>query len=92
MYNITVNRCSYTHYTSTVRVRQITLRQYTRKYMLSSKMKQKLKLFDNKIDLKLYKLIIIFMEKGQLCSTTKGQRAITFNNFMYREERTSQLL
>ena len=32
------------------------------------------------------------MEKAQLCSTTKGQRAIIFNNFMYREERTSQFL
>ena len=53
-------------------------------------MRQKVKLFDNKIDLKLYKLII--MEKAQLCSTTKGQRAITFNNFMYQEERTFQLL
>ena len=31
MYNITVNRRSYTRYTSTVRQR--TLRQYTRKYI-----------------------------------------------------------
>ena len=32
------------------------------------------------------------MEKAQFFSTTKGQRAIIFNNFMYREERTSKFL
>ena len=32
------------------------------------------------------------MDKAELSITTKGKRAITFNNFLYREQRTSQLL
>ena len=67
MYNSTVNR---RYYTSTVRQR--TLRQYTRKY------RQKVKLFDNKSDFKLYKLIIIFYGESTVMQHFKGPKSDHF--------------
>ena len=47
-------------------------------------MSKQVKLFDTKIDLKFYKLIIIFNGKKQ--STTKGKTAVTFYLLIKSEE------
>ena len=52
-------------------------------------MRQKVKLFDNKIDLKLYKLIIIFYGESTVMQYYKGPKNDPFNNFMYREDAVS---